>query len=321
MGLWTLGAPFPRSTVSSSTFPVSRTRSSSTPPGPRSLPRARRSTVEGPSPIDDVIGDASARVRRRQRAFLRPVVNATGVLLHTNLGRAPIGEAALADALAIGRGVDEPGVRPRRRRTRVAPRPRRRTPRGRVRCRSGPGRQQQRGRGAADVGGTGARARGARVAWRTGRDRRRVPRPRDHGRVRLPSRRGRHDEPHPQVRLRRGDHPRRGARPEGARVELPHGRIHGDHPGRGAGDARRARRGRRRFGAPRRHHALAGAPAGLAPRRTRGPPGARGGRGGGHVLGRQAARVVHRRGSSSGGPTSWRRSRVTRWHARRAPTS
>ncbi len=36
--------------------------------------------------------------------LLRPVVNATGVLLHTNLGRAPIGESALAAAAAVGRG-------------------------------------------------------------------------------------------------------------------------------------------------------------------------------------------------------------------------
>ena len=33
---------------------------------------------------------------RRRRALLRPVVNATGVLLHTNLGRAPLGADALA---------------------------------------------------------------------------------------------------------------------------------------------------------------------------------------------------------------------------------
>jgi L-seryl-tRNA(Ser) seleniumtransferase len=50
-----------------------------------------------------VVRDATERVERRRRAFLRPVVNATGVLLHTNLGRAPIGPDALAQAEAIGR--------------------------------------------------------------------------------------------------------------------------------------------------------------------------------------------------------------------------
>lgn len=33
---------------------------------------------------------AEARARRRRRQFLQPVINGTGVLLHTNLGRAPV---------------------------------------------------------------------------------------------------------------------------------------------------------------------------------------------------------------------------------------
>lgn len=36
-------------------------------------------------------GSASERAGDRSRALLRPVINATGVLLHTNLGRAPLG--------------------------------------------------------------------------------------------------------------------------------------------------------------------------------------------------------------------------------------
>ncbi len=46
---------------------------------------------------------ATAGVERRRRAFLRPVLNATGVLLHTNLGRAPLGAEALAQVEAVGR--------------------------------------------------------------------------------------------------------------------------------------------------------------------------------------------------------------------------
>ena len=39
---------------------------------------------------------ASERLARRDAPTLRPVLNATGVVLHTNLGRAPLSEAALA---------------------------------------------------------------------------------------------------------------------------------------------------------------------------------------------------------------------------------
>jgi L-seryl-tRNA(Ser) seleniumtransferase len=44
--------------------------------------------------LDAVVADAAARVEARRSALLAPVVNATGVLLHTNLGRAPIDAVA-----------------------------------------------------------------------------------------------------------------------------------------------------------------------------------------------------------------------------------
>ncbi len=44
----------------------------------------------------DVLADAAGRADELRRRLLGPVLNATGVLLHTNLGRAPLGEAALA---------------------------------------------------------------------------------------------------------------------------------------------------------------------------------------------------------------------------------
>ena len=54
--------------------------------------------------VDEVIADARRRVELVRVRLLRPVVNATGVIVHTNLGRAPIGDDALAAARAIGRG-------------------------------------------------------------------------------------------------------------------------------------------------------------------------------------------------------------------------
>jgi L-seryl-tRNA(Ser) seleniumtransferase len=64
---------------------------------------AARARVEagGTTDLDAVVTDAAARIETRRAALLAPVVNATGVLLHTNLGRAPLGavaRAAMADA-------------------------------------------------------------------------------------------------------------------------------------------------------------------------------------------------------------------------------
>src|SRR5215510_9783535 len=49
--------------------------------------------------FDEAVKRMEARARRESQAGIRPVINATGVLLHTNLGRAPLSEAAQA---AIG---------------------------------------------------------------------------------------------------------------------------------------------------------------------------------------------------------------------------
>jgi L-seryl-tRNA(Ser) seleniumtransferase len=53
---------------------------------------------------EDVVADARQRVHTLRDRLLRPVVNATGVIVHTNLGRAPVGDDALAAARAVGRG-------------------------------------------------------------------------------------------------------------------------------------------------------------------------------------------------------------------------
>ncbi|HEV2310357.1 MAG TPA: L-seryl-tRNA(Sec) selenium transferase [Acidimicrobiia bacterium] len=67
---------------------------------------ARAASVPDGAPIDPdaVIRDARARVDALAARQLRPVINATGVLLHTNLGRAPIGADALETAAAVAGG-------------------------------------------------------------------------------------------------------------------------------------------------------------------------------------------------------------------------
>jgi L-seryl-tRNA(Ser) seleniumtransferase len=67
------------------------------------IARARDEIRAGVDP-----GDLGARLRDElvtlRRPTLRRVLNATGVLVHTNLGRAPLPAAALARALDVGRG-------------------------------------------------------------------------------------------------------------------------------------------------------------------------------------------------------------------------
>jgi L-seryl-tRNA(Ser) seleniumtransferase len=47
---------------------------------------------------------AAARLARETAFSLRPVINATGVIIHTNLGRAPLSAAAIARVAEIGSG-------------------------------------------------------------------------------------------------------------------------------------------------------------------------------------------------------------------------
>ena len=153
------------------------------------------------------------RLGSRRGAVARPVINATGVIVHTNLGRAPLAAPAIervADARRAATATSSTTWRPGR--AARARRPRRSAAVPPHRRRSGGRRQQQRGGDAAGAGGARARARGDRVARRAGRDRRRLPRARRDGAVGRDAARGRHDEPDATARLRAGDRrPHRGS--------------------------------------------------------------------------------------------------------------
>jgi len=67
------------------------------------LERAREQIKAGGEP-GSIVDTILAELARTRQPSLRRVVNATGVLVHTNLGRAPLAEAALARVTEVGAG-------------------------------------------------------------------------------------------------------------------------------------------------------------------------------------------------------------------------
>jgi L-seryl-tRNA(Ser) seleniumtransferase len=62
--------------------------------------RSASDVVESENILDGILD----RVNRAAQPSLRPVINATGIVLHTNLGRAPLAESAIAAVAAIAGG-------------------------------------------------------------------------------------------------------------------------------------------------------------------------------------------------------------------------
>ena len=54
-----------------------------------------------------------ARLREESQRSLRPVINATGVIIHTNLGRAPLAPAAVQAISEVAAGYTQSRIRPR----------------------------------------------------------------------------------------------------------------------------------------------------------------------------------------------------------------
>jgi L-seryl-tRNA(Ser) seleniumtransferase len=66
---------------------------------------AREDAARGAPVVEDaVIADAAARANALEDGLLQPVINATGVIVHTNLGRAPLGVDAFDAARSVTTG-------------------------------------------------------------------------------------------------------------------------------------------------------------------------------------------------------------------------
>jgi L-seryl-tRNA(Ser) seleniumtransferase len=65
---------------------------------------AREAILAGAEPPDDLVADALGRAEAGARPTLRRVLNATGVIVHTNLGRAPLAPEAAQAAAQAGVG-------------------------------------------------------------------------------------------------------------------------------------------------------------------------------------------------------------------------
>ena len=70
------------------------------------LDSVRKRVLDGkPAPsFEEIVAAVRADLSEDGRRRLQPVINATGVLIHTNLGRAPIGDEQLAAGAVVARG-------------------------------------------------------------------------------------------------------------------------------------------------------------------------------------------------------------------------
>lgn len=61
--------------------------------------RKRIKAGAAPPTLSDIINSCTTLIEQEYQSFLKPVINGTGVVLHTNLGRAVLGETLFNDAL------------------------------------------------------------------------------------------------------------------------------------------------------------------------------------------------------------------------------
>ena len=71
------------------------------------LGETRHDILNGATPptSESLIEAIQDRFRKKRLADLQPVVNAAGVIIHTNLGRAPLSQATRAGTVRVARGI------------------------------------------------------------------------------------------------------------------------------------------------------------------------------------------------------------------------
>ena len=188
----------------------------------RAQERARNAEI-----TPDQVADAAAAELPATAASLTEVINATGVLVHTNLGRAPLSQAA-RDALAAAAGTCDvefdlaTGARAAQRGRGVIEALRRAVP-----ARAGGGRrQQQRGRPRARRHRPGRGPGDHHQPRRAHRDRRPLPPARPAREHRRAAAGGRHHQPDQRRGLRAGDRPGHRLHPQGPPLQLPGRGVH-----------------------------------------------------------------------------------------------
>src|ERR1700680_4729938 len=72
--------------------------------GRESMGRADRSLADDDAIVARIESLAAAGLDEQFRPSLQPAINATGVIIHTNLGRAPLSEAAVERVASVARG-------------------------------------------------------------------------------------------------------------------------------------------------------------------------------------------------------------------------
>ena len=106
---------------------------------------------------DALVEETAQRLAKSRRLGLRRMINATGIVMHTNLGRAPAGRARrLPPSSDVARGLLQPRVRPRRPASAARARTDRAAAAHADRRRGGAGREQRRGRDPARASAPGA---------------------------------------------------------------------------------------------------------------------------------------------------------------------